>query len=597
MAEFILKDWYGKEKAFDHDTIYVRDTDGNLIPFKQEASSKITILKEQEFDGFAYDSNFGYARMLLSSPFELVIGKQYTVMWDGEEYTCTAYDASVVLEGAVYIGNGSAFSQPSNGEPFAILCVNGACVFSGISDPAESHTIGIYQKTSGGSSADVRYVTFMSYDGLIEYGKKAVAVGDDCADPIARGVFATPTRESNVQYNYTFYGWATTPNGGADANALKAVTEDKTVYANFTQTVRYYTITYCDTDGSVLKTESLAYGSVPEYEPEKSGYAFVGWSPEVSSVTKDTNYTAKWNALSGLKFVSTATSVPSISGMALTNNGTYLVVSKPSGEQSNIATLYNITNQAASLSSKTLSRALYQKGAHVNYADSSAIIAGTVSNVHYLETVNFSSGTSEKSLGGQASVSTVAYSPSSGLYAFQDYENISGGYKYIVEFSNGTKIQTGSTSKIAITKGDKYLVCADSSNGVRLYNIANSALAATFGEKLSPQHISVNADGTKLAVSYSSSPYVAVYSLETFEKLYDLSTVVNTTSYAAFVGDYLVVATGSTVKAYTYTNSVLEECLDIPTYAGGSVSKICTNHNCTHIAFYSSGNIEVWKKV
>lgn len=35
MAEFILKDWYGKEKAFDHETIYVRDKDGNLMPFTQ----------------------------------------------------------------------------------------------------------------------------------------------------------------------------------------------------------------------------------------------------------------------------------------------------------------------------------------------------------------------------------------------------------------------------------------------------------------------------------------------------------------------------------------------------------------------------------
>ena len=295
MAEFILKDWYGKEKTFDHDTIYVRDTDGNLIPFKQEASSKVIILNEQEFDGFVYDSNFGYARMLLSSPFELVIGKQYTVAWDGVEYTCTAYDASVVLEGAVYIGNGSAFSQPSNGEPFAILCVNGACVFSGISDPAESHTIGIYQKTSGGSSADVRYVTFMSYDGLIEYGKKAVAVGDDCADPIARGVFATPTRESDVQYNYTFYGWATTPNGGADANALKAVTEDKTVYANFASTVRKYTITYYDADGTtVLKTESLAYGATPSYKPTKENVTFAEWQPSITAVTGDATYTAVW---------------------------------------------------------------------------------------------------------------------------------------------------------------------------------------------------------------------------------------------------------------------------------------------------------------
>lgn len=56
---------------------------------------------------------------------------------------------------------------------------------------------------TGGGFGDVRYVTFMSEDGTMEYGKKAAAVGDDCADPIARGVFVTPTKESDAQYNYT----------------------------------------------------------------------------------------------------------------------------------------------------------------------------------------------------------------------------------------------------------------------------------------------------------------------------------------------------------------------------------------------------------
>ncbi len=88
----------------------------------------------------------------------------------------------------------------------------------------------------GGSSADVRYVTFMSHDGAVEYGKKAVAVGDDCADPIARGVFDTPTKESTSQYDYSFVGWATTPNGAWDENALDTVTEDKIVYAAYAYT-------------------------------------------------------------------------------------------------------------------------------------------------------------------------------------------------------------------------------------------------------------------------------------------------------------------------------------------------------------------------
>lgn len=160
---------------------------------------------------------------------------------------------------------------------------------------ADGELMPFTQGTSGGSSNDVRYVTFMSHDGLIEYGKKAVAVGDDCADPIARGVFDTPTRESDAQYSYTFYGWATTPNGAADSSALKAVEEDRTVYANFASAVRYYTITYYDSDGTtVLKTESLAYGTMPSYAPTKENLMFGGWTPSAVAVTGNTSYTAVW---------------------------------------------------------------------------------------------------------------------------------------------------------------------------------------------------------------------------------------------------------------------------------------------------------------
>lgn len=143
--------------------------------------------------------------------------------------------------------------------------------------------------------ADLCYVTFKNNDGTVEYGKKAVATGDDCANPITRGIFTTPTKASTAQYNYTFAGWATTPNGGLDSNALKAVTEDRTVYANFISALRYYTVTYYDSDGTtVLKTESLAYGTTPSYMPTKEGCSFNGWEPELAAVVGDTAYTAQW---------------------------------------------------------------------------------------------------------------------------------------------------------------------------------------------------------------------------------------------------------------------------------------------------------------
>ena len=146
----------------------------------------------------------------------------------------------------------------------------------------------------GGSSADVRYVTFMSYDGTEEYIRLPVAVGYDCPEP----KIETPTKESTEQYNYTFAGWATTVNGPLDSNALKAVTEDRTVYANYVATVRYYTISFYDgsstTGATLLTTKSVAYGSEPSYTPTKDGYDFVAWVPELAAVTGEASYYATW---------------------------------------------------------------------------------------------------------------------------------------------------------------------------------------------------------------------------------------------------------------------------------------------------------------
>ena len=146
----------------------------------------------------------------------------------------------------------------------------------------------------GGSSADVRYVTFRNESTGEEY-KKPVAYGDDCVDVVAKGLWKTPTQESSAQYNYTFYGWGAEPGGAADANILKNITEDKTVYAIFTATLRTYTITYYDEDGTtVLNTEKLAYGSTPSYTPYKPDLVFDGWIPTPKKVTGDASYKAVW---------------------------------------------------------------------------------------------------------------------------------------------------------------------------------------------------------------------------------------------------------------------------------------------------------------
>lgn len=147
----------------------------------------------------------------------------------------------------------------------------------------------------GGSSGDnrVKYVTFMY--GETELIKYPVISGDTCRDPVANGFIPTPTKESTAQYNYTFYGWGASDGGAADANILKNITEDKTVYAIFTATARLYTITWLDEDGTELPGQKQwAYGTIPSYTPTKEGVAFDKWTPTPTAVTGDASYTASW---------------------------------------------------------------------------------------------------------------------------------------------------------------------------------------------------------------------------------------------------------------------------------------------------------------
>ena len=129
-------------------------------------------------------------------------------------------------------------------------------------------------------------VTWMNDDGTelekdenVEYGTTPEYNGE------------TPTKESNAQYTYIFSGW--------DPEISK-VTANITYKAVYDQTVNTYTVTWRNDDGTELKADTVEYGAIPEYigemptkeSTEQYTYAFAGWTPEITVVTGNAEYTA-----------------------------------------------------------------------------------------------------------------------------------------------------------------------------------------------------------------------------------------------------------------------------------------------------------------
>lgn len=181
----------------------------------------------------------------------------------------------------------------------------------------------------GGSSADVRYVTFIGADGTVLY-KKPVAVGDDCVDVAAKGLISTPTKEMTVAEVYTYSGWSMTEGGAASSDALKNVTEDRTVYAAFTATARLYWARFYDDTGALMQESQVAHGTkATPPDTTREGYSFVAWTPSDLTIYGDTDFVGEWQIDEGwlvwMPFTSSALGGAAY-GMEYTPDGTRLFV-------------------------------------------------------------------------------------------------------------------------------------------------------------------------------------------------------------------------------------------------------------------------------
>ena len=110
-----------------------------------------------------------------------------------------------------------------------------------------------------------------------------------------------PTKASTIQYNYTFEGW-NSQNGQsiAESGVLNNIVTDKTVYAAFSESIRYYTVRFMNGD-TVLQTSQVAYGADATYTGETpvhptlpDGYNFIGWDPDGTNIMQNTDCQPVW---------------------------------------------------------------------------------------------------------------------------------------------------------------------------------------------------------------------------------------------------------------------------------------------------------------
>lgn len=114
---------------------------------------------------------------------------------------------------------------------------------------------------------------------------------------------ATPTKEDAAFY-YTFTGWSDGEHVYATAD-LPVASAEATYTAQYSQTLRSYTITFVNYDGTPLQSSTMAYGMTPAYNgttPERpldidlcKKYTFNGWSPAITTVSGYKTYTAQYN--------------------------------------------------------------------------------------------------------------------------------------------------------------------------------------------------------------------------------------------------------------------------------------------------------------
>ena len=137
-------------------------------------------------------------------------------------------------------------------------------------------------------------VTFANDDGTTLY-ETYVDRGSVPVDPVTAGLISTPEKAADAQFTYTYAGW-----DDAESPVLAA----KTITAQYSETIRTYTVKWWARPGVFLRSKTVNYdeeavydGEMPVNTEEESTYIynlFAGWDKSTGCVKSDLDVFAVW---------------------------------------------------------------------------------------------------------------------------------------------------------------------------------------------------------------------------------------------------------------------------------------------------------------
>ena len=239
-------------------TVTFVDWNGTVLKTQTvEEGSSATAPSNPSRTGYTFT---GWDKTFTNVTSNLTVNAQYTI----NSYTVTFKDWNNTILKTETVNHGSNATPPTNPNRTGYTFTGWSGSYTNITSNTEvtaTYTINTYT------------VTFKDWDNTtlktetVEYNKNATAPSN-------------PSREG-----YTFSGWD---------KSFTNITTDTTITAQYS--IKTFTVTFKDWDGTNLKTENVNYGSsaTPPNNPTREGYTFSGWSGNYTNVTTNVTITATY---------------------------------------------------------------------------------------------------------------------------------------------------------------------------------------------------------------------------------------------------------------------------------------------------------------